>query len=156
MTESRMQISQVNNSQVTVGKTATAQKAKESANCVFDADQKNNTYQNPENKTVTEVIDKLLSKICEKYSKYGLTVEQLKNNPIIQDICHIKEESLKEISESDRQKALKAYEEALETAINESIKDGKIDIENVSKLTNDYFTALSTGWSIKGFKEAQI
>ena len=156
MADSSMQISQVNNSQATVGKTATAQKAKESANCVFDADKKNNTYQNPENKTVTEAIDKLLSKICEKYSKYGLTVEQLKNNPFIQDICHIKEESLKEISESDRQKALKAYEEALETAINESIKDGKIDIENVSKLTNDYFTALSTGWSIKGFKEAQL
>ena len=43
----------------------------------------------------------------------------------------------------------------METAIQESVKDGKVDIGNVSKLSRDYFTALSTGWTIKGFKEAQ-
>lgn len=131
-----------------------AKDVKSSSDCIWNKEGQNNSN-NEVNQRVSSEIDKILAEICKKYEKYGLTVEQLKQNPAIQYVCHAKEENLAKMPQDKKEKVVKLYKEALEAAINDSIKDGKIDVKNVAKLSNDYFVALSTGWSIKGFKEAQ-
>ena len=127
---------------------------KSSSDCIWNKEEQNCSC-NEVNQKVSSEIDKILAEICKKYEKYGLTVEQLKQNPTIQYACHAKEENLAKIPQDKKEKIVKLYKEALEAAINDSIKDGKIDVKNVAKLSNDYFVALSTEWSIEGFKEAQ-
>lgn len=121
-------------------------------NSIYDAKQPQ-THDNgsTENKNISTEIDKILEKICEKFKKYGLTVEDLKKNPLIQKVCNLTDEQLAKIP--DKEKAVKMYVECLETAIRDSIVDGKIDLNQVSKLSNDYFIAVSTGWTIEGFKK---
>ena len=131
--------------------TTVASTSASTTNCIYDKTKDEAKV----NEKVSSEIDKILEKVCEKYKKYGITVEQLKQIPLIQDICKAKDEDLAKIADSQKQLAVEKYVEALETAIQESVKDGKVDIGNVSKLSRDYFTALSTGWTIKGFKEAQ-
>lgn len=121
-------------------------------NSIYDAKQPQNVENgNKENKNISTEIDKILEKICEKFKKYGLTVEDLKKNPLIQKVCNLTDEPLAKIP--DKEKAVKMYVECLETAIKDSIVDGKIDLNQVSKLSNDYFIAVSTGWTIEGFKK---
>ena len=120
-------------------------------NCIYDKAKDEAKV----NEKVSSEIDKILEKVCEKYKKYGITVEQLKQIPLIQDICKAKDEVLAKIADSRKQLSVERYVEALDAAIQESVKDGKVNIDKVSKLSRDYFTALSTGWTIKGFKEAQ-
>lgn len=134
--------------------TSEAKGVKSSSDCIWNKEGQNNSN-NEVNQRVSSEIDKILAEICKKYEKYGLTVEQLKQNPAIQYVCHAKEENLAKIPQDKKEKVVKLYKEALEAAINDSIKDGKIDVKNVAKLSNDYFVALSTEWSIEGFKEAQ-
>lgn len=131
--------------------TTVASTSASTTNCIYDKAKDEAKV----NEKVSSEIDKILEKVCEKYKKYGITVEQLKQIPLVQDICKAKDEDLAKIADSQKQLAVEKYVEALETAIQESVKDGKVDIGNVSKLSRDYFTALSTGWTIKGFKEAQ-
>ena len=66
----------------------------------------------------------------------------------------MQEDDIKQISEEKRKKVVENFKKALEAAINDSIVNGKIDIKQVAKLSNNYFTALSTGWSIEGLKKA--
>ena len=131
--------------------TTVASTSASTTNCIYDKAKDEAKV----NEKVSSEIDKILEKVCEKYKTYGITVEQLKQIPLVQDICKAKDEDLAKIADSQKQLAVEKYVEALETAIQESVKDGKVDIGNVSKLSRDYFTALSTGWTIKGFKEAQ-
>ena len=135
----------------TTNDTTVASTPASTTNCIYDKAKDEAKV----NEKVSSEIDKILEKVCEKYKKYGITVEQLKQIPLVQDICKAKDEDLAKIADSQKQLAVEKYVEALETAIQESVKDGKVDIGNVSKLSRDYFTALSTGWTIKGFKEAQ-
>ncbi len=135
----------------TTNDTTVASTSASTTNCIYDKTKDEAKV----NEKVSSEIDKILEKVCEKYKKYGITVEQLKQIPLIQDICKAKDEDLAKLADSQKQLAVEKYVEALETAIQESVKDGKVDIGNVSKLSRDYFTALSTGWTIKGFKEAQ-
>lgn len=135
----------------TTNDTAVASTPASTTNCIYDKTKDEAKV----NEKVSSEIDKILEKVCEKYKKYGITVEQLKQIPLIQDICKAKDEDLAKIADSQKQLAVEKYVEALETAIQESVKDGKVNIDKVSKLSRDYFTALSTGWTIKGFKEAQ-
>ena len=121
-------------------------------NSIYDAKQPQTPDNgSTENKNISTEIDKILEKICEKFKKYGLTVEDLKKNPLIQKVCNLTDEQLAKIP--DKEKAVKMYVECLETAIKDSIVDGKIDLNQVSKLSNDYFIAVSTGWTIEGFKK---
>lgn len=131
--------------------TTVAPTSASTTNCIYDKAKDEAKV----NEKVSSEIDKILEKVCEKYKKYGITVEQLKQIPLVQDICKAKDEDLAKLADSQKELAVEKYVEALETAIQESVKDGKVDIGNVSKLSRDYFTALSTGWTIKGFKEAQ-
>ena len=135
----------------TTNDTAVASTPASTTNCIYDKTKDEAKV----NEKVSSEIDKILEKVCEKYKKYGITVEQLKQIPLIQDICKAKDEDLAKFSDSRKQLSVKRYVEALETAIQESVKDGKVNIDKVSKLSRDYFTALITGWTIKGFKEAQ-
>lgn len=135
----------------TTNDTAVASTPASTTNCIYDKTKDEAKV----NEKVSSEIDKILEKVCEKYKKYGITVEQLKQIPLIQDICKAKDEDLAKFSNSRKQLSIEQYVEALETAIQESVKDGKVNIDKVSKLSRDYFTALSTGWTIKGFKEAQ-
>lgn len=135
----------------TTNDTAVASTPASTTNCIYDKTKDEAKV----NEKVSSEIDKILEKVCEKYKKYGITVEQLKQIPLIQDICKAKDEDLVKFSDSRKQLSVKRYVEALETAIQESVKDGKVNIDKVSKLSRDYFTALITGWTIKGFKEAQ-
>ena len=135
----------------TTNDTAVASTPASTTNCIYDKTKDEAKV----NEKVSSEIDKILEKVCEKYKKYGITVEQLKQIPLIQDICKAKDEDLANIADSRKQLSIEQYVEALETAIQESVKDGKVNIDKVSKLSRDYFTALSTGWTIKGFKEAQ-
>ena len=135
----------------TTNDTAVASTPASTTNCIYDKTKDEAKV----NEKVSSKIDKILEKVCEKYKKYGITVEQLKQIPLIQDICKAKDEDLAKIADSQKQLSIEQYVEALETAIQESVKDGKVNIEKVSKLSRDYFIALSTGWTIKGFKEAQ-
>lgn len=135
----------------TTNDTTVASTSASTTNCIYDKTKDEAKV----NEKVSSEIDKILEKVCEKYKKYGITVEQLKQIPLIQDICKAKDEDLAKISDSRKQLSVERYVEALETAIQESVKDGKVNIDKVSKLSRDYFTALSTGWTIKGFKEAQ-
>lgn len=135
----------------TTNDTTVASTPASTTNCIYDKTKDEAKV----NEKVSSEIDKILEKVCEKYKKYGITVEQLKQIPLIQDICKAKDEDLAKISDSRKQLAVEKYVEALEAAIQESVKDGKVNIDKVSKLSRDYFTALSTGWTIKGFKEAQ-
>ncbi len=131
-----------------------AKDVKSSSDCIWNKEGQNNSN-NEVNQRVSSEIDKILAEICKKYEKYGLTVEQLKQNPAIQYVCHAKEENLAKMPQDKKENAIKMYKEALDAAIKDSIKNGKIDIKNVAKLSNDYFIALATDWSIDGFKEAQ-
>ena len=131
--------------------TTVAPTSASTTNCIYDKAQDEAKV----NEKVSSEIDKILEKVCEKYKKYGITVEQLKQIPLIQDICKAKDEVLAKIADSRKQLSVERYVEALDAAIQESVKDGKVNIDKVSKLSRDYFTALSTGWTIKGFKEAQ-
>ena len=131
--------------------TTVASTSASTTNCIYDKTKDEAKV----NEKVSSEIDKILEKVCEKYKKYGITVEQLKQIPLIQDICKAKDEDLAKFSDSSKQLSVKRYVEALETALQESVKDGKVNIDKVSKLSRDYFTALITGWTIKGFKEAQ-
>ena len=131
--------------------TTVASTSASTTNCIYDKTKDEAKV----NEKVSSEIDKILEKVCEKYKKYGITVEQLKKIPLIQDICKAKDEDLAKFSDSSKQLSVKRYVEALETALQESVKDGKVNIDKVSKLSRDYFTALITGWTIKGFKEAQ-
>ena len=135
----------------TTNDTTVASTPASTTNCIYDKAKDEAKV----NEKVSSEIDKILEKVCEKYKKYGITVEQLKQIPLVQDICKAKDEDLATLADSQKQLAVEKYVEALETAIQESVKDGKVDIGNVSKLSRDYFVALSTGWSIEGFKEAQ-
>lgn len=135
----------------TTNDTAVASTPASTTNCIYDKTKDEAKV----NEKVSSEIDKILEKVCEKYKKYGITVEQLKQIPLIQDICKAKDEDLAKISDSRKQLSVERYVEALEAAIQKSVKDGKVNIDKVSKLSRDYFTALSTGWTIKGFKEAQ-
>ena len=122
-----------------------------SKNCIFD---KETVPENEINEKISTEIDNILSDICKKYEKYGLTIADLKKNPAIQLACRMQEDDIKQISEEKRKKVVENFKKALEAAINDSIVNGKIDIKQVAKLSNNYFTALSTGWSIEGFKKA--
>lgn len=135
----------------TTNDTTVASTPASTTNCIYDKTKDEAKV----NEKVSSEIDKILEKVCEKYKKYGITVEQLKQIPLIQDICKAKDEDLAKISDSRKQLSVERYVEALEAAIQKSVKDGKVNIDKVSKLSRDYFTALSTGWTIKGFKEAQ-
>ena len=135
----------------TTNDTTVASTPASTTNCIYDKTKDEAKV----NEKVSSEIDKILEKVCEKYKKYGITVEQLKQIPLIQDICKAKDEDLANIADSRKQLSLERYVEALDAAIQESVKDGKVNIDKVSKLSRDYFIALSTGWTIKGFKEAQ-
>lgn len=135
----------------TTNDTTVASTSASTTNSIYEGTEKEVKVEN----NISSEIDKILEKVCEKYKKYGITVEQLKQIPLIQDVCKAKDKDLGKIDDSKKQLAVEKYIEALEAAIQESVKDGKVDIDKVSKLSRDYFTALSTGWTIKGFKEAQ-
>ena len=122
-----------------------------STNCIFNS---NEVSENKVNEKISSEIDSILSEICKKYEKYGITVADLKKNPAIQMACRMQEDDIKKIPEEKKKKAVETFKKALEAAINDSIIDGKVDIEKVAKLSNDYFIALSTGWTIEGFKQA--
>ena len=60
------------------------------------------------------------------------------------------------MTSEEKKEAIKAYEEAFDAAVKDSMaKDGKLDVAKVAKTANEYFVAISTKWSIEGFKEAQ-
>ncbi len=136
------------------GTTAQTQGTRETSapNSVYDVEEAAGS-QNTETKqkALASEIDKVLQKICDKLSKYGVTVEDLKKNPLIQKIYETPAEELKKIPKKEL--LLKKYVECLEAALKDSIVDGKIDYEKANKLSNDYLVAVTTGWTIEGFKK---
>lgn len=136
---------------VSTDKTVATKNSATSTNCIFNS---NEVSENKVNEKISSEIDSILSEICKKYEKYGLTVADLKKNPAIQMACRMQEDDIKKFSDEKKKNAVETFKKALEAAINDSIIDGKVDIEKVAKLSNDYFTALSTGWTIEGLKKA--
>ena len=70
--------------------TTVASTSASTTNCIYDKAKDEAKV----NEKVSSEIDKILEKVCEKYKKYGITVEQLKQIPLIQDICKAKDEDL--------------------------------------------------------------
>ncbi len=104
--------------------------------------------------TVESELDKILEKICEKFKKYGITIEDLKRNPMIQKASQIPANVAAKASKEEKIKVINTYVQCLEAALKDSInKDGRIDIEKANKLSNDYFVAVETGWKIEEYKE---
>ena len=136
----------------TTNDTTVASTSASTTNSIYDGTEKEVKVE----KNVSLAIDKILEKVCEKYKKYGITVEQLKQNPVLKALCQSKEEALKLMTSEEKEQAIKAYEEAFDAAVKDSMtKDGKLDVAKVAKTANEYFVAISTKWSIEGFKEAQ-
>lgn len=103
--------------------------------------------------TVASEIDKILEKICEKFKQYGITPADLKRKPLIQKAYNLPAEAASKASREEKIKTIKTYVQCLEAAIKDATgKDGKLDIDKMNKLSNDYLVALSTGWTIEGFK----
>lgn len=99
--------------------------------------------------TVASEIDKIL----EKFKQYGITPADLKRNPLIQKAYNLPAEAASKASREEKIKTIKTYVQCLEAAIKDATgKDGKLDIDKMNKLSNDYLVALSTGWTIEGFK----
>ena len=103
-----------------------------------------------ENKN-TSKLDELLEKLCAELSKYGLSPEELKNSGILYRITGLNEQQIEQVSEQE----LKQILDCLKTAIKDTPVDstGKVNIEQIGKLANDYYIAVKTGWSIEGFKK---
>ena len=136
----------------TTNDTAVASTPASTTNSIYDGTEKEVKVE----ENISLAIDKILEKVCEKYKKYGITVEQLKQNPVLKALCQSKEEALKVMTSEEKKEAIKAYEEAFDAAVKDSMtKDGKLDVAKVAKTANEYFVAISTKWSIEGFKEAQ-
>lgn len=134
--------------------TQTAQSSKEvsAPNSVYEAKevQTNNAETTP---AATPLFDKMLEEIAQKYSKYGITVEDLKKLHIAQRVHNIDQTLIANLDNKERENQVKIMKQAIEEAIKDSIKDGKVDFEKANKLTSDYDIALQTGWKLKNFKK---
>ncbi len=97
----------------------------------------------------TSNLDEHIEKICSEFSKLGLDPQELKSSGVLYRITGMNQEQLENSSKEE----LKKVFDCLREAIKDCIKDGKIDIEAVGELANNYYIAVSTNWSIQGFKK---
>lgn len=95
----------------------------------------------------TSKLDELLEKMCAEL-KIKLDPQELKSSGILYRISGLNAEQISKLSEAE----LKQIVECLKTAIKDSAVDGKVDLEKVGSLANDYYIAVKTGWTIEGFK----
>ena len=96
----------------------------------------------------TSKLDELLEKMCAEL-KIQLDPQELKSSGILYRISGLNAEQISKLSEAE----LKQIVECLKTAIKDSAVDGKIDLEKVGSLANDYYIAVKTGWTIEAFKK---
>ena len=96
----------------TTNDTAVASTPASTTNSIYDGTEKEVKVE----ENISLAIDKILEKVCEKYKKYGITVEQLKQNPVLKALCQSKEEALKVMTSEEKKEAIKAYEEAFDAA----------------------------------------
>ena len=96
----------------------------------------------------TSKLDELLEKMCAEL-KIQLDPQELKSSGILYRISGLNAEQISKLSEAE----LKQMVECLKTAIKDSAVDGKIDLEKVGSLANDYYIAVKTGWTIEAFKK---
>ena len=75
--------------------------------------------------------------------------QELKTTGLLYRISGMNQKQIE--SATDAQ--LKQVVDCLEATINDSVVDGKIDLEKAGKLGNTYFIAVNTGWTIEGFKK---
>lgn len=129
-------------------------KASSAPNSVYDV--QDNSVSNTTNTTNTageqknnSKIEQKLTQLCEKLKKYNITIDEIRKNNLIYKISGHSEEELEKIPEKNLDKIFNA----IETAILDSISDNKIDWEKAGNLGKDYLVALSTGWTIEGFKK---
>ena len=97
----------------------------------------------------TSKIDELLEKLAAEFKNLGLNVAELKNSGILFRITGKNQAEIENASENE----LKTIFECLKTAIKDSTKNGKVDLEKIGSLANDYYVAVNGGWTIEGFKK---
>jgi len=134
-----------NNAYVT-GTTTSAAPEVKPVNSVYTVNQPQGVSVEAKN---TSKIDKLLERICAEFVKLGITPEMIKNSGLLFRVTGLNQLQIENIDEQQ----LKRIEDSLKVAIKDATVDGKVDIEKVGKLANDYYIALNTGWSIEGFKD---
>lgn len=96
-------------------------------------------------------VEELYNSIAALCTQYGISLVEAKKIGLLERIAGVSQEELLNFSNSEIQKQVECLKAALEKLAK---NNGKIDIEEVIKLANDYNTALKTGWTIKGFQKA--
>lgn len=134
--------------------TQAAQGSKEvsAPNSVYDAKEVQNNNAKETN-AATPLFDKMLEEVAEQYSKYGVTVEELKKLHLVQLIRGLDQATIDSLNSKEQKVQIKRIRRAIEEALKESIKDGNIDLEKANKLVDSYNIALQTGWNLKEFKK---
>lgn len=98
----------------------------------------------------TSKLDELLEKMCNELSNSQITSAQLKNSGILYRITGCNEYQLTQKTEDELKDIISCLKQAI---LDSTDKEVNINLEKVGNIANDYYVAINTGWSIKGFKK---
>ena len=101
--------------------------------------------------TQQRTVDELYNSIAALCTQYGISLSEAKKIGLMEKIAGVPQEELLNMPNSEIQKHI----ECLKAALKKLSAYGKIDLEELATLANNYNVAIHTGWSIEGFEEAQ-
>lgn len=141
-------VSNVKEPKITITTTALGGLKESAPNTIFNYGEESLGYKTTEKNKNGSKIDKLLENLCADLSIDNLSPAELKNSGILFRISGMNKMQIEAADEAK----LKQIVKCLKAALKESIVGGKIDWEKVGKISNKYFIAENTGWTIDGFE----